>query len=66
MKNKISQILSDQLKKSETVSSKSTFLMFEINLLWEYNAYNIPGTPLNDAHFGRVFSFYGAFKEKAS
>lgn len=66
MKKRISQFLSDLVQISETVPRKSKLLMFEINLQWEYNKHNIPVTPLNDAHFGRVFSFYGAFKEKAS
>jgi hypothetical protein len=39
---------------------------FEINMEWEYTIHNIPVTPLNDAHFGRVFSFYGVFRENAS
>ncbi|NQY73921.1 MAG: hypothetical protein HRT90_04070 [Candidatus Margulisbacteria bacterium] len=40
--------------------------MFEIKSVREYTICNIPVTPLNlriNAHFGRVFPFYGVFKK---
>lgn len=32
--------------------------VFEKIAKWAYHVRNTPATPLNDAHFGRVFYFY--------